>query len=190
VALGVVARTAFPFLPAGDLALPMVLMHVLPPMVGAIGLAAVFSAEVSSADAVLFMLTTSLTQDLYKRFLNPTAGDDQLLRVARRATLVCGALGVLLAVVSEDVIATLTVFYTLLGVGLFVPIVAGLYVGRTSSAGALASIAAGVAGMLLVQVATGGVGWSVLTPAPAGLVAAGVAWLVSLVVAPAATAVA
>ena len=36
-------------------------------------LAAVFSAEVSAADAVLFMLTTSLSQDLYKRFINPAA---------------------------------------------------------------------------------------------------------------------
>ena len=41
--------------------------------VGALGLAAVFSAEVSAADAVLFMLATSLSQDLYKRFVNPAA---------------------------------------------------------------------------------------------------------------------
>jgi Na+/proline symporter len=40
--------------------------------VGALGLAAVFSAEVSAADAVLFMVATSLSQDLYKRV--PQAG--------------------------------------------------------------------------------------------------------------------
>jgi SSS family solute:Na+ symporter len=125
-----------------------------------------------------------LSQDLYKRFLNPAADDDRLLRVARWATVVCGALGVGLALVAEDVIATLSVFYALLGVGLFVPIVAGLYVARTSSTGALASIAAGVAGMLAVQIATGGSGWSFVTPAPAGLLAACVAWLISLVVWP------
>ena len=45
----------------------MLLMHGVPAVVGAIGLAAVFSAEISAADAVLFMLTTSLSQDLYKR---------------------------------------------------------------------------------------------------------------------------
>ena len=43
-----------------DLALPTVLVHDLPPAVGSLALAAVFSAEVSSADAVLFMLSTSL----------------------------------------------------------------------------------------------------------------------------------
>jgi len=54
----------------------------------------VFSAELSAADAVLFMLTTSLSQDLYKRFLNPEASDARVLTVARLATLVSGALGV------------------------------------------------------------------------------------------------
>lgn len=186
VALGLVARASFPNLASGDLALPTVLMYGLPLAVGAIGLAAVFSAEVSSADAVLFMLTTSLSQDLYKRFLNPSADDPRLLAVARWATLVCGALGVGLAIVSEDVIATLTIFYSLLGVGLFFPIVAGLYVPRTSSRGALLSIAAGVAGLLTMHLLTGGAGWGVVTPAPAGLLAAGAAWVASLAIWPAA----
>ncbi len=184
VTLGLVARTSFPDLAAGDLALPTVLMYGLPLLVGAIGLAAVFSAEVSSADAVLFMLTTSLAQDLYKRFLNPSASDGLLLAVARGATLVCGVLGVGLALVSEDVIATLTIFYSLLGVGLFVPVVAGLYSPRTSSTGALLSIAAGVSGLLVVHLATAGAGWGIMTPAPAGLLAAGAAWAISLAIWP------
>ena len=37
----------------------------LPPAVGALALAAVFSAEISTADAVLFMLATSGSRDLY-----------------------------------------------------------------------------------------------------------------------------
>jgi SSS family solute:Na+ symporter len=180
VLLGIIARARFPDLAAGDLALPTILVHGLPPLAGAIGLAAVFSAEVSSADAVLFMLTTSLSQDLYRRFVHPQAGDRQVLRVARWATLVCGTLSILLALVSENVIQTLTIFYTLLGVGLFVPIVGGLYVRRTTPAGALASIAAGVGGMLTVQFTSGAGGWGVMTPALVGLAAALVAWLISL----------
>jgi len=178
--LGIVARAKFPTLAAADLALPMVLMHALPPLVGAIGLAAVFSAEVSAADAALFMLTTSLSQDLYKRFLNPGADDGRVLRVARWTTVASGTLGVALALMSASVIDTLTIFYALLGVSLFVPIVAGLYVPRTSAAGALASIAAGVAGMMIVQIATGGRGWVFVTPALAGLFAAGGAWAITL----------
>src|SRR5439155_8503238 len=120
--LGIIARGRFPQLSDAGLALPMILMYGLPPAVGAIGLAAVFSAEVSAADAALFMLTTSLSQDLYKRFANPDASDARVLSVARWATIVSGAAGVALAWSSEDVIETLQIFYTLLGVGLFVPI--------------------------------------------------------------------
>ena len=74
-----VARVLHPTLPSPDLALPTVLVHDLPPAVGSLALAAVFSAEVSSADAVLFMLSTSLSQDLYRRFLRPDASDRQVL---------------------------------------------------------------------------------------------------------------
>ena len=80
VLLGMSARVLHPGLPNADreLALPLLFMHDLPFWVGALGLAAVFSAEVSAADAVLFMLATSLSQDLYKRFVNPAASDRQV----------------------------------------------------------------------------------------------------------------
>jgi solute:Na+ symporter, SSS family len=178
--LGIIARSRFPDLANTDLALPMILMYGLPTAVGAIGLAAVFSAEVSAADAVLFMLTTSLSQDLYKRFINPAANDWRLLRVARATSVGSGALAVLLAVSSASVIDTLTIFYALLGVSLFVPILAGLYSPRTSAAGALASIVAGVGGLLAINASTGGAGFGIVTPSLGGLLAAATAWAVSL----------
>jgi solute:Na+ symporter, SSS family len=179
--LGIIARSRFPEIAtAPNLALPMIFMHGLPPLAGAVALAAVFSAEVSAADAVLFMLTTSLSQDLYKRFIHPSADDARVLVVARLATVLSGVLGVALALASEDLVRTLSIFYALLGVSLFIPIVAGLYVPRTTSGGAMAAIVAGVAGMLVVQVATGGTGYGVLGPAPAGLITAAAAWAASL----------
>src|SRR5207244_26478 len=83
--LGMIARARHPGLPAVDLALPTLLMQDLPFWVGALALAAIFSAEVSAADAILFMLATSFSQDLYKRFLNPAASDRQVVTAARMA---------------------------------------------------------------------------------------------------------
>lgn len=188
VLLGIAARAQFPALEGADAALPMILVHGLPPIVGAIGLAAVFSAEISASDAVLFMLSTSLSQDLYKRFLNPAANDVRLLRLARWTALASGAAGTTLAIVLGSVVSALTIFYTLIGVSLFVPIVAGLCVRRTSNAGALASIAAGVCGAVVVQAATGGRGWGAISPAIAGLAAATCAWALTLITLPAAPA--
>ncbi len=181
---GIIARAKFPDLPDNDLALPMILMHGLPTAVGAIGLASVFSAEVSAADAVLFMLATALSQDLYKRFLNPAADDTRLLRVARTTSVASGAIAAVLAIVSASVIGTLTIFYALLGVSLFVPILAGLYSPRTTAGGALAAIAAGVGTMLAINAATAGGGFGIVTPSLGGLAAATIAWLISLVAAP------
>ncbi|HUR34899.1 MAG TPA: sodium:solute symporter family protein [Vicinamibacterales bacterium] len=183
--LGIMARARFPgVIDTPNLALPMVLMYGLPPLAGAVALAAVFSAEVSAADAVLFMLATSLSQDLYKRFLNPAADDARVLLVARLATLVSGVFGVGLALLSEDLVQTLTIFYALLGVSLFVPIVAGLYVRRSNADAAIAAIVGGVGGMLVVQGATAGAGFGLLGPAPAGLLCAAAGWTISLLFTP------
>ena len=43
---------------------------------------------VSASDAVLFMLTTSLSQDLYKRFVHPEATDTRVLLVKIASTAV------------------------------------------------------------------------------------------------------
>src|SRR5262249_11199723 len=121
--LGMIARARFPDLVDEKLALPTLLIHGLPPLVGAFGVSAVFSAELSAADAGLFMLTTSLSQDLYKRFLDPGAADDRVLMIARWTTFVCGCLAVSLAIWSTSIVDLLTIFYTILSVTLFVPLI-------------------------------------------------------------------
>jgi SSS family solute:Na+ symporter len=65
-------------------------------------------------------------------------------------------------------------------VSLFVPILAGLYSPRTSAAGALAAIGAGVGAMLAITTATAGAGFGLLTPSLGGLLAATTAWRISL----------
>ena len=104
VLLGMVARVHFPELSTQALALPTLLVREMPLALGCLGLAAIFSAEVSSADAVLFMLATSLSRDLYRRFVRPDASDADVLRVARGAALVGGLLGVVLAIAFETII--------------------------------------------------------------------------------------
>ncbi len=106
-----VARIQYPGLSDPELALPMFLSHGVPVGIGAIGLGALFMADVSSADAILFMLATSLSEDFYKRFVNPTAGDRQVLKVARAAALSGGAAAVLLAIVSPSVVDALKFFF-------------------------------------------------------------------------------
>jgi len=173
--LGMTARAISPGLANPELALPIVLMDGLPVALGALALAAVFSAEISSADAILFMLATSLSEDLWRRFLRPHATDAEVLRTARIAAVAGGGIGIALALALPSVIGALAVFYTLLSVSLFVPLVAGLYSKRPGSAEAIAAITAGVAAVVAARAA--GVPASGLTsPYVLGLAVSGVAF--------------
>lgn len=182
VLLGMAARVLHPDIGSPNLVLPTVLVESLPLWLGALALAAVFSAEVSTCDAILFMLSTSLSQDLYRRFVNPEATDRQVLQVARGAAIAGSAIGVALAVQLPTVIGALSIFYTLLGVSLFVPVVAGLYIRRAGSPEALAAIVGGVSFVLAIQ-ASGKAGTAVWTnPNVGGLTMAALGLLVVMVV--------
>lgn len=173
--LGMTARMVAPELDDPDLALPILLLETLPVVLGALALAAIFSAEVSSADAMLFWLATSLSKDLYTRFVRPGATDAEVLTAARRAAIAGGVASIGIAMLSRSIVDALLIFYDLLAVSLFVPLVVGLYTRRIRTREALASIAAGVSVLSLVRVAAGAGGIGGLTPAMLGLGAAGLA---------------
>jgi SSS family solute:Na+ symporter len=142
--LGIIARSQYPELPNQELALPMVMTRLLPAWLGLLTLAAVFSAEVSASDAILFMLSSSLSVDLYKTFLRPAASDRDLLFVGRVTAIVGALLGVLLATALPSIIAALQIFYTLMAAALSAPLIVGLYSRRPTAARALTAIAGSV----------------------------------------------
>jgi SSS family solute:Na+ symporter len=160
---GMIALVHFGALTNPELALPTVLARMVPPWLGVWALAAIFSAELSATDAILFLLSTSLAVDLYKTFLRPAMTQKELLRVSRATTLGAGLAGVGLAIVLPSVIAAVTIFYGLLAVGLFVPLLLGLYWKRTSVSAALASIFVAIGADLAAQFET--VGFSIQTTA-------------------------
>ena len=172
---GMIARAIDPALANAELALPIVFIDGVPVVIGALALAAVFSAEISSADAILFMLSTSLAEDIYRRFVRPDATDGEVLRMARIAAVAGGTAGIGLAIVLPSVIGSLSIFYTLLSVSLFVPVVVGLYTRGPGTAAALAAMTGGVAGVLVVRSGiVPDAAW--VTPYTMGLVAAAVGY--------------
>jgi solute:Na+ symporter, SSS family len=176
--LGMAAASLYPNLEHRDLALPTIMKEALPPAVAALALAAVFSAEVSTVDAVLFMLATSGSRDIYAGLFNREATDAQILRMARIAALVGAAAGIGLAFVIGSVIAALDVFYAILTVTLFVPVLAALHMPVRPRDG-LISVAAGLPTLLAVHVLTGAAGYGIITPPLAGILASAFAFAVS-----------
>ena len=180
VLLGLSARALFPGIEARDEVLPTLLLNGLPVWLGALALAAVFSAEVGACEAILFMLSTSLSQDLYKRIINPNATPAQVLRVARAAALAGGSAGMLLAIfVVDQIITGLSIFYSIIGATLLVPVVGGLFIKRAGTREALAAIIVGMVALLTVQFGTTRTGW--LNPNLWGLLGSAAGFGVSLV---------
>lgn len=167
--LGMIARSAFPALENPELALPTVLRQLLPWWLGALLLGAVFSAELSAGDAVLFMLSTSLGTDLYRSVVNPAATEDQLLRVTRWTSVVAGIGGTALAMVLPTVVSALTAFYGILTVVLLTPLVAGLYFKFPTAFAALVTMSVSVVATVAIDVATASKGYWVLNPIALGI---------------------
>jgi len=176
VALGLSARALHPGLADADIALTV--LKDVPVIIGGLALAAVFSAELSAADAVLFMLSTSASQDLYRGFVRPSASDADLVAVARWSALVGGLVGFGLTFVYPAVLDALTGFYSVLVVSLFAPILGGLYLPRGGRWGALAAMLVGITTLAVTTLSTGGAGYGWAAPHFLGLVASAVTYVI------------
>jgi SSS family solute:Na+ symporter len=176
VLIGMAARVTIPGITNPDLALPTFLATQLPVWLGALALAAVFSTEVDTCDAILFMLSTSMSRDIYQRRINPGATDAQLLRVARISAVLGGAAGVVLSIYLATVVDALTIFYSVIIVSLFVPIVGGLYTKRADATAAMASIVAGLTVFFTVRLFIAPT-YTWVDPVLAGLAAAGIGYV-------------
>ena len=160
VMMGMIARGMFPGLANHELALPTLLTKALPLWLGALLLGAIFSAELSAADAALFMLSTSLSKDLYKAFISPGATDERLMRVAKISAIACGVAGAVLGSFLPTVISALKIFYTLLSAALLLPLIAGLYTRRVKARSAVLSMVTSVVITFAFELFTGGKGVS------------------------------
>lgn len=178
VVLGMSARALHPDLPTAEGALPAVLADGVPLAIGSLALAAVLSAELSSADAVLFMLATSGARDFYRGFLRPGASDAQVLKVARILAVMGGLVGFALTFYFDSVVAAIQLFYQLMIVTLFAPMLGALLLPRSGRWSALTAMLVGVGTLITTILATGGAGWGWAPPHFLGLVASAITFFI------------
>lgn len=184
VILGMCAFAAFPHLTQSELALPTAMKEMMPFGISALALAAIFAAEVSTADAVLYMLATAFTKDLYKEMIKPNVNEQELLKVGRIVTIVGGGLGVIIALFMPNIITALQIFYSLMSVSLAAPFLCGLFSRRASAKGAFASALGGVSTVFYLQVFNAGKGIWLLNVSSTGIVVSVVIMLISMYVVP------
>jgi solute:Na+ symporter, SSS family len=146
---GLAARVLYPGLPKGELAVPTLIVHLVP--AGALGLVicGFMASGLSTIGSNLAAVATLITNDIYGRLVNKSAPPQQLLVAVRVATLIAGLLMIgitcLIPHLGGAVDAYLTVI-SILDMPLFViAIVYGLLWRKVTWQGAMTGYLAGAA---------------------------------------------
>ncbi len=179
VLLGMLARVHFPELPDTGEALIRLFTDIAPVWLGGLMLAALLSAELSSADAVLFMFSTSLSKDILAPLSGRRVDDALLVSLARASAVLAGLGAIVLANWFQSVLSALSFFYSLLTLTLFVPLLAGLFSKTAGQPTALASIGCSLAAAA-ASAWLGSSEGSLLQPVPAGIAAGGAVYAASV----------
>lgn len=126
-----------------EMGLPLLLKAALPIGFTGLMLSAYFSAIMSTADSCLMAASGNLLSDVMKQVL-PNQHDKTVRIVeAQATTFVIGALGVLLATYLQNVLELMLYSYAFMVSGLFVPILAFLFLDRANATAALIAMLAG-----------------------------------------------
>ncbi|WP_169252602.1 sodium/solute symporter [Brevibacterium sp. 'Marine'] len=142
--IGMSMRIISPDLESPDLASSVFATEVLPSFLGALMLTAVLAAVLSTVDSVLLVIGPAFSHDLYGKILRPQATERQRLRTARIATIVFGALPILLTFMQLDVVQFIVLAYAaLVGSTVFAPLVLGIFWERANTAGAMTAMVGG-----------------------------------------------
>lgn len=146
--LAFAARGLFPVLPVGDMAMPSVANHVLPPILGGVLVSALAAAMMSTVDSLMLVAGAAIGNDVYAKVLNPKASEQSKLLVGRISTLVMGLipLGLLLLGLGGGQLIQIIValFSAIVGSAFAVPVVTGLVWRRATREGAIASMVGGL----------------------------------------------
>ncbi|WP_087133290.1 sodium:solute symporter family protein [Micrococcus lylae] len=176
---GMAAKTLIPDLDPSVGAIPALIQDVLPVWAAGIFVAALISAVISTADAILLAIVSNISSDLIARLPQKTAQTLGSLTATRIITVVVGGLALVASLLVPNIITILTMAFTMYGAGVFALFFMGLFTnfgGKISAIGSLlVGSALGLAGVL---------GWKPIEVVPpvASAVAAALVTYVALAV--------
>ncbi|WP_422082103.1 sodium:solute symporter family transporter [Ulvibacterium sp.] len=124
-----------------------VAVHLLPAGLLGLMIAAMFSATMSSLNSEFNVMSAVLTNDIYKRLINPNASGKELISVARINILLVGAIVVLGSFYMGELGGAFEANKLLTGlfaIPTAIPLILGLLFKKTNSTGAFFSVLTGI----------------------------------------------
>ncbi|MGE7622954.1 sodium/pantothenate symporter [Viridibacillus sp. NPDC096237] len=150
--IGVLARPVLPGIEIGDKVMPLLTLKVLPPYLAGIVLAAPMAAIMSTVNALLILVSSTVVKDIYLNYIKPTASDVQIKKASFYVTTIIGIAVVLVALRPPDLLVWLNLFAFggLESVFLW-PVIFGLYWKTGNKYGAISSMIIGISSYIYID---------------------------------------
>ncbi|WP_339710722.1 sodium/solute symporter [uncultured Kriegella sp.] len=143
----IAAADILPGLEDPEQAYVAVAVHLLPAGLLGLMIAAMFSATMSSLNSEFNVMSAVLTNDIYKRLINPKASEKQLIFAARLNIVLVGAIvvaGSLFVGKLGGAFEANKILTGLFAIPLAIPLVLGLMFKKTNSVGAFFTVLIGI----------------------------------------------
>ncbi|TIH12951.1 sodium/pantothenate symporter [Marinifilum sp. JC120] len=162
---GTFGRAILPDLPAGDLAMPSLIVELLSPVWAGVFIAGPLAAIMSTVDSMLLLVSAAIIKDLYIHYrLDGDASRMTLVSIKKMSlicTVVVGLIVFIAAIQPPDLLVWINLFaFGGLEAAFLCPIVIGLYWDKANATGAISSIVIGVGTFIVLTImkpAMGGV---------------------------------
>ncbi|MBP1970050.1 sodium/proline symporter [Virgibacillus natechei] len=142
--LGLSAIIIMPNISDPEMVIPEMVYMLFPGIAAAILLSAIMAAIMSTCDALLMQAGTTLSRDVYSRFINKKASHKQQLLVSRLCILIGGVIGIVVAVYEPPSVFALVVFaFGVLGNTFMIPYIASVYSKNANKIGVLSAMVGG-----------------------------------------------
>jgi sodium/proline symporter len=147
---GAIARVLHPGLSSPDLAIPTLTKYVLSPWGGAIFLAGVIAAGMSTFSSVLIITSSAVVRDFYQKGLNKPLSEEQAFRYSRLSSAAIGLISLAIALRPPALVLVLTAFaWAVIASTSLWPMLFGIYWRGATRWGVLASMVGGFAAALI-----------------------------------------
>lgn len=125
--MGMAASILLPNMDDPQKALPQLVMHILPPGLVGLLIAAVASAVMSTASGTIMASSTIIVNDLLLSKMPKEQAKKKQIKLTRIVTVFVGVLSIFIALALQDVLVALDIAYAFLSGSIFFPVLAALF---------------------------------------------------------------
>jgi len=159
IVVALVALVVFPDLADREQGYPRLMLEFLPPVLLGVVVASLIAAFMSTVSTLINWGASYLTNDLYARFLNPAAEEEELVFAGRVASVLVTLLGAIAAFYFDSV-ATIFRLVIAIGTGPGLVLILRWFWWRINAAAELAAMLAGfIIGVLTMPVDAAATSW-------------------------------